>query len=661
MVASFIDDSKLLCVSPPVFAAGIALMRDGDHVSWERSLAHTRRDTRLLESSGFLRLSIPMFWRGLQIPYWARDSSVDARFSVSAAFRDFALSLYVNISSREVDGGESLNICAGQHATAQLPSRVPLDGFCVNAENVNRSTIVLEQSGARLAEASLVLNRDLWQRVEVAVTAEHVAVTYDGVPVVSGTRLHHWSPTIAFQIGVVNRKSAVLLEEYSRWLAGARVIAGSLVRASGAEVEVSLNAQEYTHDHVRYIYLPEPHVRTIHPLSGPTEGGTLVELGVQAQAALANSSDHMCHFHVITMANATATVATWDGLQQLLRCRTPAIARAGRTETTVSMRLNDYTLASGDGVVYTFYSVATIGRVQPGTGPMTGETDISIRGTGFAAGAGPFRCRFNRTEMQPATLELRSQTMRCRSPLSEAGTELVEVSLNGQQYHGELETSSFAVYAPPRVLSLSPASGTVLGQTMVTIAGSNFERSFNNLCRWGNLTTNVSTINATHIVCPTPVRPSGMSLVEVTLNGQQYTADGRNFSHYLHPHVRMLSLPGELGTPGTFIASKTTLPQAGYVMVSIWGTGFMGGTDYRCKINEHEPIEATYDARSDAIKCWSDLWIDGTNYVEVTLNGREYTSDGASIEINQFWFDERYNSPTQYRSSDEAGLVRRVT
>ena len=70
---------------------------------------------------------------------------------------------------------------------------------------------------------------------------------------------------------------------------------------------------------------------------------------------------------------------------------------------------------------------------------------------------------------------------------------------------------------------------------------------------------------------------------------------------------------------------------------------------------------ATYDARSDAIKCWSDLWIDGTNYVEVTLNGREYTSDGASIEINQFWFDERYNSPTQYRSSDEAGLVRRVT
>ena len=86
------------------------------------------------------------------------------------------------------------------------------------------------------------------------------------------------------------------------------------------------------------------------------------------------------------------------------------------------------------------------------------------------------------------------------------------------------------------------------------------------------------------------------------------------------------------------------MPQAGYIMMHIWGSGFMGGTDYRCKINQNAAIEATYDPPSDSIKCWSDLWIDGTNYVEVTLNGREYTSDGHHTEINQFWFDERYNS-----------------
>ena len=96
--------------------------------------------------------------------------------------------------------------------------------------------------------------------------------------------------------------------------------------------------------------------------------------------------------------------------------------------------------------------------------------------------------------------------------------------------------------------------------------------------------------------------------------------------------------------PGTWIDEKITMPQAGYIMMHIWGSGFMGGTDYRCKINQNAAIEATYDPPSDSIKCWSDLWIDGTNYVEVTLNGREYTSDGHHTEINQFWFDERYNS-----------------
>ena len=32
-------------------------------------------------------------------------------------------------------------------------------------------------------------------------------------------------------------------------------------------------------------------------------------------------------------------------------------------------------------------------------------------------------------------------------------------------------------------------------------------------------------------------------------------------------------------------------------------------------------------------------------HVEVTLNGVEYTADGATIPINKFWFDERYNYP----------------
>jgi hypothetical protein len=342
------------------------------------------------------------------------------------------------------------------------------------------------------------------------------------------------------------------------------------------------------------------------------------------------------------MANGIETAATWDARQQLLRCRTPAVASAKRAEATVTTGLDNHTLASGDGVAFTFYQPAVVEYVWPAAGPASGDTKIAIRGSGLAVGMGPFLCRFNRTEVRPATLELLSRTMRCRTPESAAGIVLVEVSLNGQQYHGELAASHFAFHPPPQVLSISPASGTVLGQTTVTIAGSGFELAGTNQCRWNHVTTKVSSINASHVECPTPRRRNGISRVEVTLNGQQYTAGECNFSHHLQPHVQKLSLAGEIGEPDSFMASKITLPRDGDVMVSIWGMGFMGGTDYRCKINENEPIEATYDARSDCVKCWSDSWVDGTNFVEVTLNGREYTSNGAAVEVNYYWLNERY-------------------
>ena len=128
------------------------------------------------------------------------------------------------------------------------------------------------------------------------------------------------------------------------------------------------------------------------------------------------------------------------------------------------------------------------------------------------------------------------------------------------------------------------------------------------------------------------------------MNGQQFTSDGHNFSFYLHPHVERLSVPGRQGDLGTWTEDKVTMPQAGFILVRVWGSGFMGGTDYRCRINEHEPITATYDESMDCILCWSDLWKGssdprgaGENLVEVTLNGREYTTDNISIPIKFFW------------------------
>tara|TARA_B100000524_G_scaffold262630_1_gene143224 strand:- start:683 stop:895 length:213 start_codon:yes stop_codon:yes gene_type:complete len=68
--------------------------------------------------------------------------------------------------------------------------------------------------------------------------------------------------------------------------------------------------------------------------------------------------------------------------------------------------------------------------------------------------------------------------------------------------------------------------------------------------------------------------------------------------------------------------------------VRVWGNGFGGGTDYRCKLSDADVISAAHDEALDCITCFSDLWQDGSNKVEVTLNGREYSENQRSIEIN---------------------------
>ena len=144
------------------------------------------------------------------------------------------------------------------------------------------------------------------------------------------------------------------------------------------------------------------------------------------------------------------------------------------------------------------------------------------------------------------------------------------------------------------------------------------------------------------LTCASPPGDFGVVSLEVSANGQQFTSDGRPFSYYLEPEIERLSTEGFIGALGTWQEEKVVQPINGYVMVRVWGSGFLGGTDYRCRIQDaagvdHAPFAATYDPTYDCIECWSDLWRDGRNKVEVTLNGRQYTDNGRNVTIFRYW------------------------
>lgn len=77
----------------------------------------------------------------------------------------------------------------------------------------------------------------------------------------------------------------------------------------------------------------------------------------------------------------------------------------------------------------------------------------------------------------------------------------------------------------PRVTSVSPASGTTLGGTAVTVTGANFSAGAT-VIFGGTAATQVTTVSPTSITATTPQHAAGAVDVVVTLNGQSGSLPG---------------------------------------------------------------------------------------------------------------------------------------
>ena len=254
-----------------------------------------------------------------------------------------------------------------------------------------------------------------------------------------------------------------------------------------------------------------------------------------------------------------------------------------------------------------------------------------------------------------------SQTdLYCTTPPqpSAVGPMAAEVTLNGQQY--TRDATPFMVYPPPRVARLSPASGPTAGATNVTILGGPFDiapasmfsangsslssspesaweaanyslaqRLIGDLnisgpltngsdprCRFGAVagggasgndvpaTVAAEVLNATALRCVTPTgtsRQVGISAVEITLNGQQYTRDATPFS-FTASDLAVLSV------------SPVTGPEHGETLLTVVSTGIEHGAHYCCRLGGAEGgfvFNASYVARDAAtLQTWG--WTPGS-------------------------------------------------
>ena len=193
-------------------------------------------------------------------------------------------------------------------------------------------------------------------------------------------------------------------------------------------------------------------------------------------------------------------------------------------------------------------------------------------------------------------------------------------------------STPFVYYTPPFVPAggVWPASGPILGGTLVRVLVSNYSRTIGLLdgaaadlkCRFGA----AEPVVAVHwrpavdgprmgMECTTPAAVGGTSTVVLRLsaNGQQYTDVG-SFELY------------QAG--GWADAKPRAGPMDGGALVTVRGDHFAGGDTYACRIGGIE-VPATYRAAPPSVQCLSpSTVVEGptSHPVEVTANGQQFVA-----------------------------------
>ncbi len=252
---------------------------------------------------------------------------------------------------------------------------------------------------------------------------------------------------------------------------------------------------------------------------------------------------------------------------------------------------------------FSFMTDFVISQMSPSSGPVRGATLVRVRGSRFAF-VEDVRCRFGRPLIHPFIIEARAdpgsfdqttEEVRCLTPAAQIGLLPLEITINGQQFSRSL--MSVHVYNSPRVEAVAPDSGPIAGGTVINVTGS-FLGGEHHKCHFrgtdeaGTIVQATPSSESNSLRCQVPPGAAGLaSLVEVTLNAQQFTNNNVRFSYYEELHVSSLS--------------PTSGPVEGGTQLVVAGYGFVADSRLTCRFasaNFETTVPAVFILH-DAVQC----------------------------------------------------------
>ena len=297
-------------------------------------------------------------------------------------------------------------------------------------------------------------------------------------------------------------------------------------------VSVTLNDQDYTPLGGRdgrdydFLYYVEPRIRAIFPVSGPTDGGSIVSVwgtgpwgNTHTDGDISEMHEYRCRIgtgpHALTFPAVLDTVD-----DHALRCvtlefnatdaeRNGPFSDLRRFPLPFSVSLNAQQFTTESAANWTYQRPPKKPLSLPSTGPLHGNTTITVYGSGDELMGGSWsQCKLNLRDgpavdddglppaagtwggtyyLLNATYDGHARGLVCFTGAMPVGEYAVEVTLNGQQFTNSSHDGGarrFGVYEQPTLRTSFPRSGPTDARVWLRLNGTGLAPGSDYVCRF---------------------------------------------------------------------------------------------------------------------------------------------------------------------------------
>ncbi|MFM7253605.1 MAG: beta strand repeat-containing protein, partial [Ilumatobacteraceae bacterium] len=280
----------------------------------------------------------------------------------------------------------------------------------------------------------------------------------------------------------------------------------------------------------QYTYVTTPTVTDVSPSTGTVDGGTSVTITGTDFYTVTGVTFGGVNATTFTVVNPTTITAT-----------TASTLTASTVNVSVTA-LGGTSAYNGTLDNFTFTTAApAITSISPANSPIAGTGTITITGTSFA---GPASVFFGDVEATGVVVVSRTQITATIPAASAGGTVRVRVVTPGGT-SPDTAADDFTYASAPSIDQISPAVGSVVGGTVVTITGTDFVgvSTSTGVTFDGVAATSIVVNSSTSITATAPSRASA-GIIDVRVIGVAGTSANTaadDFRYYAVPVITSLS------------------------------------------------------------------------------------------------------------------------